>query len=266
MGVHLDFIRPYWADIISLLSTSQRFNGGHYYATDLCKQGRHLSVLQKCTSLWAVLFLLFFFYPRLPFASFSSLCAKSQHPLFRPEKRRLLRCSTCVPSSGNAEQLEEMWSSSACQRTSHSLSLKAHPGEANNGTMFSFTAVKTEGPVSCFFLRFWLSCMLSAAKVTERESHLSCLDSHTAGQQKLFALALCTRTCVRKQWFEVIGNGFNDLTSKWVHYRIHLHLEYIHALHQKWHFSTSSILPFFFSHTNYFLFRHCVSKIDIEDQ
>lgn len=116
--------------------TGQRFNAGHYYATELYKQGHHLSVLQSSLS-GIIEYLLF-----KPFYSSScssstpsnppppcllfSLYAKSQHPLFRPKKRRLLPCSTCVPSSGNAEQLEEMWSSSTCQRTSDSLSLKPH--------------------------------------------------------------------------------------------------------------------------------------------
>lgn len=67
---------------------------------------------------------------------FSSLYAKTQQRLFQPEKRHLLPCSTCVPGSGNTEQLEEMWSSSTCQRTPHSLPLKLHLWEANNGTMF----------------------------------------------------------------------------------------------------------------------------------
>lgn len=88
--------------------TGQRFNAGHYYATELYKQGHHLSVLQSslsgiiersssssCSSSY-------------PLCLLFSLYAKSQHSPFQPKKRRLLPCSTCVPRSGNVEQLEEM--------------------------------------------------------------------------------------------------------------------------------------------------------------
>lgn len=101
---------------------------------------------------------------------------------------------------------------------------------------------QNRGPGVWFFLPFlwffWLSCVLSAANVTERVSHQSCLGSpqcHTAGQRKDSSLHLLSigGPMSKSNAFEVTGNGFNDLTSKWVHYRIHLHLEYIHALHQK---------------------------------
>lgn len=164
-----------WHYIYAL--TGQRFNAAHYYATELYKQGHHLSVLQS--SLSGIIECLLF----KPFSSSSgssspppcllfSLYAKSQHPLFRPKKRRLLPCSTCVPSSGNAEQLEEMWSSSTCQRTLDSLSLKPHPWllypEKQTMEQYSGSGLSKQKARSLFpspFLSFCLfpSCVLSAA-------------------------------------------------------------------------------------------------------
>jgi len=137
-------------------STGRRFNAGCHYATELYKQGHHLSVLRSSLSGIIECLLFKHFSPPSLCLLFYSLCAKSQHPLFRPKKRRLLPCSTCVPSSGDAEQLEEMWSGSPCRHTSDSLSLKAHPwllcSEKQTMEQYSCSALsKQKGPISISF-------------------------------------------------------------------------------------------------------------------
>lgn len=105
--------------------------------------------------LQALLLLLPFFSPSTRHASFFSLYAKSQHPLFRPKKRRLLPCSTCVPSSGNAEQLGEC---EAAPRVSvyrtHCHSNHIHDSSALRNKQWSnilVHAVKKDGPIFSFF-------------------------------------------------------------------------------------------------------------------
>lgn len=175
-----------WYYICAL--TGQRFNAAHYYATELYKQGHHFSVLQS--SLSEITECLLF----KPFSSSSgssssplcllfSLYAKSQHPLFRPKKRHLLPCSTCVPSLGNAEQLEEMWSSSTCQHTLDSLSVKPHSwllcSEKQTMEQYSGSGLSKQKAESVSFSCSVLSVFfsLSAANgypdVTEQWTYLS---------------------------------------------------------------------------------------------
>lgn len=134
---------------------------------ELYKQGHHPSVLQSSLSGIIEQCLLEPFrsssscssspttppLPLSPVAPLLFVCQITAPSVFRPIKRRLLPCSTCVPELGQYKAIrgnvkQPRVSAYIGLTVTQSASTTPLLRETNNGAIFRFRAVKTEGPIS----------------------------------------------------------------------------------------------------------------------